>query len=248
MMFGAFCDQIPNLRYSTDLFPMALPPRLNASGYGRNMSLFLLMKRYNYSLNEFLANQEVSMRTRILLFAQLLEAAAHMNRYGVAHRDLKSDNILIETNVDSAPILVISDFGCCLADKDHGLKLPYSSEEITKGGNAALMAPEIINKSPGTFSVLNYTKSDLWAIGTIAYEIFGMPNPFYQLNQGEFISTPNVLRNSSYDENDLPELSDDVPYLIRRLIGNMLQRNPGDVIIFKLIVVFLVNASDILYF
>lgn len=228
-MIGAFCDQVPKLRYSTDLYPMALPARLNPSGYGRNMSLFLLMKRYNFSLNEFLATQEVPMRTRVLLFAQLLEAVAHMARYGVAHRDLKSDNILIETVADSSPMLVISDFGCCLADKTHGLKIPYTSEEITKGGNAALMAPEIINKEPGTFSLLNYTKSDLWACGAIAYEIFGMPNPFYQPNHGDFIDSPSVLRNSNYDESDLPELSEDVPFVIRRLVENMLQRNPGDV-------------------
>lgn len=228
-MYSAFCDQIPNLKFSSTLYPMALPPRINPSGYGRNMSLFLLMKRYNFTLNEFLSNKEIPMRTRILLFAQLLEAVAHLSRYGISHRDLKSDNLLIETSPDSVPVLVISDFGCCLADKDYGLKIPYNTDQITKGGNAALMAPEIILKEPGTFSVLNYTKSDLWACGAIAYEIFGKPNPFYQGNLQEVINQPAVLRNFDYQETDLPDLGEGVPQVIKRLVENMLQRNPGKV-------------------
>ena len=86
LMFGVFCDQIPNLKGSTSMYPMALPPRLNAGGFGRNMSLFLLMKRYEHSLGEFLVNSELEMRTKIVLFAQLLEAVTHLSRHGVAHR------------------------------------------------------------------------------------------------------------------------------------------------------------------
>lgn len=77
------------------------------------------------------------------------------------------------------------------------------------------MAPEIITKTPGTFSVLNYTKSDLWACGAIAYEIFGQPNPFYE------------LKNVSYKDNELPAFGSDVPILVQRLIENILQRNPN---------------------
>jgi PTEN induced putative kinase 1 len=220
LMPGYFCDQIPNLQQSRVLYPSALPVRLNPSGYGRNMSLFLLMKRYDSNLREFL-DGDIDTRTRIIVFAQLLEAVAHLNRSGVAHRDLKSDNILIDSSTDSLPLLVLSDFGCCLADKNNGLRLPYSSGEIDKGGNQALMAPEIIGKEPSMFSVLNYTKSDLWACGAIAYEIFGYPNPFYSDK-----SAPALI-NETYRDEDLPEMGEDVPFVIRRLIENILQRSPG---------------------
>uniref|UniRef100_U5ENE0 non-specific serine/threonine protein kinase n=1 Tax=Corethrella appendiculata TaxID=1370023 RepID=U5ENE0_9DIPT len=217
-MYGMFCAQMPKLRNSS-LYPMALPQRLYHDGYGRNMSLFLLMKRYNHTLKDYLASTQVNLRTRILLFAQLLEAIAHINRYGCAHRDLKSDNILIELNEDCPPVLVLTDFGCCLADKNYGLTIPYQSDEINKGGNSALMAPEIITKRPGTFSLLNYTKSDLWACGTISYEIFGQQNPFYADSEGK------KLENFSYVDTMLPDLNGDVPMIIRKLIQNILQRN-----------------------
>lgn len=228
MMFGAFCAQVPNLMHSSTLYPMALPQRINPYGYGRNMSLFLLMKRYEHSLCSFLeTTNEISMRTRILLFAQLLEAIAHLYRHGVAHRDLKADNILIDLNGnDRHPILVLSDFGCCIADKSHGLTVPYTSMDTDKGGNTALMAPEIINKLPGAFSMLDYSKSDLWACGAIAYEIFGQRNPFYD---SEHPNSPdgNVLRSSDYSEKDLPQLDHSVPLLISKLVQNILQRNPN---------------------
>lgn len=205
---------------------MALPTRINPDGYGRNMSLFLLMKRYNYSLREYLRRYTIDMRTSILLYAQLLEAVAHLYRYGIAHRDLKSDNILIEMNIDeSPPVLVLSDFGCCLADKSNGLYLPYTSADIDKGGNTALMAPEILMKTPGTFSILNYSKSDYWTCGAIAYEIFSKNNPFYEMTKGD----PNALKSHNYKEENLPKLENDVPLVVRKLVENSLQRNPNKV-------------------
>lgn len=234
MMVGVFCAAIPNLMQSTSLYPMAMPTRLNPYGYGRNMSLFLLMKRYSHNLCEYLKQitaVDSTLRTRLLLFAQLLEGVAHLYRHGVAHRDLKSDNILIDiNNNDRFPILALSDFGCCIADKYNGLCIPYPSMDIDKGGNAALMAPEIITKNPGTFSILNYSKSDLWACGAIAYEIFGEPNPFYSNENTNNMMQPggdNVLKSFTYKDSDLPPLKPLIPLVVKKLIANILQRNPN---------------------
>lgn len=178
------------------------------------------MFRYDCSLEDYLKTREqVCTRTSILLLTQLLEGVAHMVSHGIAHRDIKSDNLLLDLTEPEVPVLVITDFGCCLADKTHGLFLPFTSYDIDRGGNAALMAPEIITQTPGTFSVLNYTKSDLWAAGTIAYELFGNGNPFYQ----------KKLRNVDYVEGALPELGEDIPPLIKALVKNLLKRNPGKV-------------------
>jgi PTEN induced putative kinase 1 len=216
-IFSVFTDFIQEFEDSRDLCPAALPRRIHPDGEGRNMSLFLLMKQYNCSLQSFLTTAP-STRTSLMLLAQLLEGVAHLAAHGIAHRDLKADNLLLDTTEPESPILVIGDFGCCLADKNNGLTLPYTSYEIDKGGNTALMAPEIITQKPGTFSVLNYAKADLWAAGAIAYEIFGSANPFYGQNK---------LRNVTYKEQDLPKLPDEVPTVIQSLIGNLLKRNPN---------------------
>lgn len=246
-MYGFFCDEVRNLPDGHRLYPIALPQRINPHGYGRNMSLYLLMKRYDYTLRNYLDKYpNVTIRTKLLLFAQLLEGIVHLNRHSIAHRDLKTDNLLIELNeTDSgvlAPTLVLSDFGCCLADRTNGLKLPYNSMDIDKGGNVTLMAPEIINKQPGQFTVLNYNKADLWACGAIAYEILGSTNPFYGDDQEKYYndiliqsvksnekeSTKLPLKNTNYTNDDLPSLGDDCPMLVQHLIHNLLSFKPSE--------------------
>lgn len=179
-----------------------------------------------------------SKRTSILLLAQLLEGVAHLTAHDIAHRDLKSDNLLLDTSETDTPILVISDFGCCLADKQNGLMLPYTSYDVDKGGNTALMAPEILSQQPGVFSVLNYSKSDLWAAGAIAYEIFGCINPFYgDKNRGK-------LRSINYKEDELPDLPDHVPTVISMLVKNCLMRNPNKVSFCLSALIFFVKITS----
>jgi len=119
----------------------------------------------------------------LFLLTQLLEAVSFLSSQGVAHRDLKSDNILLSlAGGHQFPHLVITDFGCCLADRRTKLRLSYTSWDTDKGGNAALMAPEVSRATPGTFTSINYDKSDLWTAGTLAYQIYGGDNPFYSLD------------------------------------------------------------------
>ncbi|XP_071581475.1 serine/threonine-protein kinase Pink1, mitochondrial [Temnothorax nylanderi] len=221
-MYYVFTNEIPKLPGSLGMYPDALPSRINPHGSGRNMSLFLVMKRYDITLKQYVTSRNVDMRVSILLLAQLLEAVVHMNTNGIAHRDLKSDNILLDLSeeTDDSPSLVVTDFGCCLANKNHGLYLPYNTHDIDKGGNIALMAPEVITAAPGPFTNINYIKADLWTVGTIAYEIFGMQNPFHD-EKGE----KAALNSYDYTENELPALPDNLPPIINAVIKNLLSRN-----------------------
>ncbi|XP_066582032.1 serine/threonine-protein kinase Pink1, mitochondrial [Prorops nasuta] len=221
-MYSIFVDHVQLLPESWRMYPDALPTRINPDGSGRNMSLFLVMKRYNVTLKQHLYSQNLKLRESILLFAQLLEGIFHMNSHGIAHRDLKSDNILLDLSeeTENCPSLVIADFGSCLADKSHGLYLPYNTHDIDKGGNAALMAPEVITTEPGPFTSINYTKADLWSAGAIAYEIFGLRNPFY----GDKTEKAK-LTNLNYSDEELPVFPSFVPNVIAVLIKNILSRN-----------------------
>ena len=109
------------------------------------LPVMFVCSRYNRTVHEYTAS-DVTQDPRVatLLLIQLLEGITHLTRYGVAHRDLKTDNLLLdESTSDFCPHLVIADFGCCLADQQWGLTLPFITEEIDRGGNSALMAPEV---------------------------------------------------------------------------------------------------------
>lgn len=59
-------------------------------------SLLLLCYSYPYTLRQFLEVSTVGRRQGSLMVLQLLEGVDHLCRQGVAHRDLKSDNVLLE--------------------------------------------------------------------------------------------------------------------------------------------------------
>ncbi|XP_077074836.1 serine/threonine-protein kinase PINK1, mitochondrial [Siphateles boraxobius] len=214
-VYRAFTGDVPLLPGAQEEYPAALPARLNPLGLGRNRTLFLVMKNYPYTLRQYLKVCVPDQMQASLMLLQLLEGVDHLCRQGVAHRDLKSDNVLLECDSTGCPRLVITDFGCCLAE-DLGLKLPFNSWWINRGGNSCLMAPEVATAVPGRGVTIDYSKADVWAVGAIGYELFGQPNPFYS-SQG--------LDSRSYQERQLPPLPAAVPTDVQLVVKLLLHRN-----------------------
>ncbi|XP_020612386.1 serine/threonine-protein kinase PINK1, mitochondrial-like [Orbicella faveolata] len=212
-----FADNIPCLPDALTSYPAALP--FNNGGFARNRTMFLVMPRYSRTVQEYIASSgALDPRVSTLLLLQLLEGIAHLVRHGVAHRDLKTDNLLLDESTSGlCPRLVIADFGCCLADREWGLVLPFYTAEIDRGGNCNLMAPEIACATPGQGSVLDYTNSDAWAAGAIAYELFGGVNPFGW----------DRLHSRTYHNEQLPLLAK-APVGVRKVVSLLLRRDPSE--------------------
>lgn len=210
----AFADSVSLLPGATMLWPSALSPRLHPGGCGRNATLYLVMRRYHCSLAEYMTSGGPASRdplVRLSLLCQLLEAVCYLGQHGVAHRDLKADNLLLDLSKGAAcPRLVLSDFGSCL----DGLQLHFVSPEVSRGGNPALMPPEVAGAEQGLLSIIDFRRADLWAAGTLAYELYGAPNPFYDLD------------SRVYAESDLPEPPSAMPPVVRALVRDLLQRDP----------------------
>ncbi|KAJ8780869.1 hypothetical protein J1605_000912 [Eschrichtius robustus] len=217
-VFRAFTSSVPLLPGALLDYPDVLPPRLRPEGLGHGRTLFLVMKNYSCTLRQYLRGHSPSPRLATVMTLQLLEGVAHLVQQGVAHRDLKSDNVLVELDADGCPWLVITDFGCCLADERVGLRLPFTSWYVDRGGNSCLMAPEVSTACPGPRAVIDYSKADAWAVGALAYEIFGLPNPFYGQGRAH-------LESRSYQEAQLPALPESVPLEARQLVRSLLQRD-----------------------
>lgn len=215
----AFVDVMRALPGASQLCPSALPPRLHPQGYGHNSTLYLVMHRYECSLEEYLHKVEPpSDRVRLSLLCQLLEGIAHLAQHGVAHRDLKANNLLLDLSAGiEHPRLAIGDFGCCLAQgPPYHLWLPFPTAEVCRGGNALLMAPEVAVAQPGPLAWIDYGRADVWAVGALCYPLWGLPLPF----------GAGALDSRSYQEEDLPPLPREVPPAIRALVRGMLRRDP----------------------
>ncbi|NWX11479.1 PINK1 kinase, partial [Aegotheles bennettii] len=216
----AFTSSVPLLPGAFADYPDVLPLSLNPRGIGHSRTLFLVMKNYPCTLRQYLQESSPDVCLATMMILQLLEGVDHLVRHGIAHRDLKSDNILVEFDSAGCPWLVITDFGCCLADENIGLRLPFTSSYVDRGGNGCLMAPEVITASPGPGTVINYSKADAWAVGAIAYEILGLANPFY--GHGD-----STLESRSYREDQLPSLPHHVPLEVKQVVKMLLQRDPS---------------------
>jgi len=212
-ILGFFTDLVPYLEDAIKLYPAALPSCFCEEGFGRNMTLFLAMKLYHTNLKKYLTSHKPSLSTSLILLYQLFDGVDHLVKNKVAHRDLKTNNILLDlSHGDEYPWLVITDFGFASTS----LKMRFVSEETVRGGNLALMAPEIITP-PG--NVLDYTSADLWSCGAIGYEIMNELNPFY-LYEGQH----KVLFSYDYNESDLPDIKSCTS--ISNLLKVILSRDP----------------------
>lgn len=211
-MYNVFPGAIPDLDEAIQHFECALPRDRYPSSFGRNMTLCLVMKRYEMTLKDYLSTYNPSMKVRTMLLAQLLEGILHLSNYAVAHRDLKSNNILLEgvpttdNSEEICPHLVITDFGCCLEDTTQ--RIPYFIDGYGKEGNIEHRAPEISDVQPGKGQFLDYTKADLWAVGILAFEIFGISDHF------------------NWKTRQITPFPDTVPIIIQNLIRGLLVEDP----------------------
>ncbi|WP_445664881.1 protein kinase domain-containing protein [Fodinibius sp. AD559] len=118
-------------------------------------------------LTEYCRTHNSSIKERIDLFKQVLQAVRYAHENLVIHRDLKPDNIL----VDESGKVKILDFGISklLQDEDD-IALTQTGSRILTPKYAA---PEQIKQTKIT------TATDLYSLGIIFYELLSNKPPFY---------------------------------------------------------------------
>ncbi len=146
--------------------------------------------------------------------SQIADALAHAHERGVVHRDLKSSNIIVTP--EGRPKVL--DFGLAKRLRGAGLEDATRTQGLTGAGaivgTLLYMAPEVLRGEPAD------TRSDIWALGVVLYEITAGRQPFQ--GQTGFELTSAILR-----EPPAP-LPPQAPVGLRAIIHRCLAKEPGE--------------------
>jgi eukaryotic-like serine/threonine-protein kinase len=141
---------------------------------------------------------------------QIAGAVAHAHGRGIIHRDLKASNIVI--NGEGQPIVL--DFG--LAKRlpaASGVSESIATHDHPLAGTLDYMAPEVLLGSPGD------TRSDVWAIGVLLYEMAAGRLPF--CGRTPFETSSAIIGDP------IAPLRRAVPLALRLVIERCLAKDPA---------------------
>jgi serine/threonine-protein kinase len=141
-----------------------------ATAHGRVMVLDLVR---GDSLAAAIANGPLAAERAMTLATQLLRGLDHAHAAGLVHRDLKPDNVMVETADDGSETARILDFGIAvLSEREATLASTRLTASGIVLGTPAYMAPE---QARGT---LLDGRADLFALGVMLYEMLAGKLPF----------------------------------------------------------------------
>eukprot|EP01126_Amoeba_proteus_P055768 TRINITY_DN6945_c0_g1_i3.p1 TRINITY_DN6945_c0_g1~~TRINITY_DN6945_c0_g1_i3.p1 ORF type:complete len:348 (-),score=81.31 TRINITY_DN6945_c0_g1_i3:163-1206(-) len=156
-------------------------------------SLFKLLKNYG------IFPQDISS----MCIRQCLEGLAYLHCKNIVHRDIKCDNLLI----NSTGIIKLADFGTAKAEDQN--------KSFTVVGTPFWMAPEVIEMTGGS------TISDIWSLGCTLLELLTGEPPYFKL--GSMQALFNIVED---DHPPLPNFILNDPELSHFLLTCCFQKNP----------------------
>jgi eukaryotic-like serine/threonine-protein kinase len=114
----------------------------------------------------------LSIPQRLALFIQVCQAVQHAHTKGVIHRDLKPSNVLV-ASTDSGPFARVIDFGIAKATRPRANDSMSMTDHRQFLGTPQYMSPE---QASGSMDV--DTRSDVYSLGVLLYELLTGATPF----------------------------------------------------------------------
>jgi serine/threonine protein kinase len=129
-------------------------------------------------ITSYCEEHHLTLFERIRLFREVCSGVQHAHQKGVIHRDLKPSNILV-TEVDGRPVPKIIDFGIAKALASGGIEaMTFATQANFILGTPHYMSPEQI-EDVGSVD----TRSDIYALGTVLYEMLTGHPPFAEMTK-----------------------------------------------------------------
>src|SRR5690606_9696823 len=124
-----------------------------------------------YDLGELLQQRGVlPVQWAVELMLQTAEALAEAHSLGIVHRDVKPTNLFVTWRPDGSALIKVLDFGISKSPMGTDMHLTQTQSLL---GTPAYMSPEQMRSAR-----LVDTRTDIWSLGTVFYEILEGRRPF----------------------------------------------------------------------
>jgi len=141
-------------------------------------------------ITAFASERRLTVRERLALVAGLCEAVQHAHQKGVIHRDLKPSNVLVRED-NGRFVAKVIDFGIARATGATRSVSGGVTEHDQRVGTLEYMSPE--QADPGGVDV--DTRSDIYALGVLLYELLSGSLPAVASTAGEEPVRPSTIRH-----------------------------------------------------
>ncbi|WP_066961519.1 serine/threonine-protein kinase [Microbulbifer sp. Q7] len=170
------------------------------------------------TLRAWMRERSPSLQQKLSLLMQICLGLSEAHSLGIIHRDLKSDNILIAENTKGEPVAKITDFGIA---KSQQLDEKTLTAENQLAGTITAMSPEQILGKPLD------ARSDLFSLGTIAYELLTGSRPFGKNDIGA-LAMANRVTNDPHTppETAWPDIPEPLAILLDKLLSKDTKQRP----------------------
>ncbi len=152
---------------------------LDAGTTSTGRPFFVMELVLGVSITRYCDERELSCRERIELLIPVCKAIQHAHQKGIVHRDIKPSNVLVTLH-DGVAVPKVIDFGVAKAVRQ-GL---LGSLELTEChqliGTPVYMSPEQV----GLDGIDVDTRSDIYSLGVLLYELLTGTIPFSQKEFG----------------------------------------------------------------
>jgi serine/threonine protein kinase/Flp pilus assembly protein TadD len=136
-------------------------------------------------ITEYCDQNQVPIRERLELFVSVCQAVQHAHQKGIIHRDLKPSNVMVMSH-DGTPVVKVIDFGVAKAIGQQLTDKTIYTQFSQMVGTPLYMSPE----QAGQSGMDADTRSDIYALGVLLYELMTGTTPFER----------ERLREADYDE------------------------------------------------
>ena len=205
-----------------------------ASSYGtpgrqtNRKTQFLVMELHEMSLDRLLESRFappsiVPHRMVATIISQVGSGLRHLDRHRLAHRDIKTDNIMVETRVNETTNeieitrCVLIDFGmsCRLNDQMRDSILVSDTGVILgpQWGNASHIAPELHSALGSAMRAnrrqeveLDYSRQSVFELGVLGFEIVNGSHP---VSGYPFSVTSRSTGVVAYRDGDIAQIAED---------------------------------------